>query len=541
MVAAEHTISGYEHNTTYHWQARVKDAAGLYSAWASFGGNSENAPDFDVDTVDPEVIVYDGMTLGADIEFNDGSLNTLSAVWELQDEDVPTDFSGLALWLDGADVNADGSTVSDGAAVSTWFDKSGNGNDIAGTGASTYSSANQAPGYSGTAQPFDDTYDRSGGNVNSQTSFSVVTGDNTDTNAVWYETTTPRVAPGEQGLLGGGTTLTNNNLYGSFISSQQLVTLEYLSSGASTSWLDRSQEFSFSETQIFADSQRLVIGDDTTGGNPLQSNEYVHELIVYNQDLTAAERKAVWNYLECKWGLKDCTVTYEYSIGTSPDGTDLVDWTSTGTTTTFTASTLNLETSDIYYVNIRATDPAGNQKVFNSDGQQVAPSLTFSTSTSSGVVFDNLNAGNSFTDTESTILTTSTNARNGYAVRSYITGSLENVLLDTIGEFDGGTYAAPDTWQGGDEGYGYTSSDTLVDGVNRFNAATCPGGGSGGPCFAPFSLSAPGDIVADNLGPVVGTPISNEQFTITHRVTTNASQSYGTYQTSVIFQATAVY
>ena len=232
---------------------------------------------------------------------------------------------------------------------------------------------------------------------------------------------------------------------------------------------------------------------------------------------------------------------FEYSVGTSPDGTDIVSWTSAALTTSFTETGLSLQTSQLYYVNVRATDVAGNQIVINADGQQVAPSLTFSTSTSGGVVFDNLNASNSFTDTETTTLTTSTNARNGYAVRAYTTGSLENALLDTIGGFDGGTYAAPDTWQGGDEGYGYTSSDLLVDGVNRFNAAVCPGGGSGGSCFAPFSQSSPGDIVADNLGPISGTPITNEQFTITHRVTTNASQQYGTYQTTLIFQATATY
>ena len=111
---------------------------------------------------------------------------------------------------------------------------------------------------------------------------------------------------------------------------------------------------------------------------------------------------------------------------------------------------------------------------------------------------------------------------------------------DTIGGFDGGTYASPDAWEPGDIGYGYTSSDTLVQGVNKFNPAVCDGGGTG-PCFVPFTLSAPGDIVADNPGVISGSPITNEQFTVTHRVTAESSQAFGTYQTTIIYNATANY
>jgi len=322
-LSADVTLSGFMNGSDYHWQARVRDAGGLYSAWVSFGGNAESAADFSIDTDDPTGTVYDGATTSVDIEFNGGELNELSANWDITDAD-----SGVDL--------------------------------------------------------------------------------------------------------------------------------------------------------------------------------------------------------------------FERSIGTSPGSTDILGWTSSALLTSFTETSLTLETSNIYYTNIRATDVAGNQRVFNSDGQQVAPTLTFSTG-SLGVTFNGLNAGNSFTDTETTTLTTSTNARNGYVVRSYLTGPLESVLLDTIGGFDGGSYASTDTWQGGDTGYGYTSSDALVQGLNIFSPPTCPGGGSGGPCFAPFSFSAPGDIIADNPGVISGTPITAEQFVITHRVTTDSSQAQGQYQTVLIFNATAVY
>jgi hypothetical protein len=42
---------------------------------------------------------------------------------------LPTDVAGLKLWLDGSDVNGDGSILSNGTSVATWIDKSGLGNN----------------------------------------------------------------------------------------------------------------------------------------------------------------------------------------------------------------------------------------------------------------------------------------------------------------------------------------------------------------------------------------------------------------------------
>lgn len=42
----------------------------------------------------------------------------------------PTDISGLKLWLDGSNVNGDGTNPSDGASVSVWQDLSGNNYDF---------------------------------------------------------------------------------------------------------------------------------------------------------------------------------------------------------------------------------------------------------------------------------------------------------------------------------------------------------------------------------------------------------------------------
>jgi hypothetical protein len=47
------TVTGLSNGVTYHWRARVRDAAGQVSGWASFGGNAETSGDVAVDIAAP--------------------------------------------------------------------------------------------------------------------------------------------------------------------------------------------------------------------------------------------------------------------------------------------------------------------------------------------------------------------------------------------------------------------------------------------------------------------------------------------------------
>lgn len=255
-------------------------------------------------------------------------------------------------------------------------------------------------------------------------------------------------------------------------------------------------------------------------------------------DGTAAGVDAAYNdgslsSLSANWSGTSVTVSglslYEYSIGTTAGGTDVRTWTNNSTTASVTATGLTLSTSQTYYFNVRVTDNAGNVSgTISSNGQAVAPMLTFAVDSMS-VDFDPLRPSNSYTDTQSLEITTSTNGVGGYVVRQYAT--TPSAGSSTISGFSGGTYASPDSWQGGDTGFGYTSSDTNVQSVNKFQAGTCPGGSAvAAPgCYAPLATAGPGDIVADNTAPVSGTPILNEQFTLTYRVTATATQTAGSY------------
>ena len=61
------TVTGLSTGLTYHWRARVRDAAGQVSGWASFGGNAETSGDVSVDTAAPSgSIVIDSGAAWAD-------------------------------------------------------------------------------------------------------------------------------------------------------------------------------------------------------------------------------------------------------------------------------------------------------------------------------------------------------------------------------------------------------------------------------------------------------------------------------------------
>ena len=246
--------------------------------------------------------------------------------------------------------------------------------------------------------------------------------------------------------------------------------------------------------------------------------------------------------LSGNWDAFTCTVSglqkYEYSIGVTAGGTTIKGWTDNSTTASVTAGSLILHTNELYFINIRATDNASNvSSVVSSNGQQVLPSLSF-TMGSNTISFTNLNSTNNRLDTKTVSLTTSTNAFGGYIIRQYAGGLLTDGT-NTIPMFSAGSYAAPASWgtgfcSGTTCGYGYTSNDTTIQGSNLFSSGTL---------YAPFSQTPSGDIVADHTAAVDGTSgaVSNESFTITHKVAVTALQAAKTYQATVYLIVTGTF
>lgn len=152
-------------------------------------------------------------------------------------------------------------------------------------------------------------------------------------------------------------------------------------------------------------------------------------------------------------------------------------------------------------------------------------SLTFILSASS-ITFNNLTAGNSYTDSsKSTTFTTSTNAYDGYTIYGRDDQPLTSPN-STIANYISPNNA-PTSWSG--TGFGYTTNDNNLigsGGGNRF---------SNGTLYAGFQTTGPGDPVANNFGPITSTPITNEQFTVSYRVTSTSLTPAGTYSNVIIY------
>ena len=158
--------------------------------------------------------------------------------------------------------------------------------------------------------------------------------------------------------------------------------------------------------------------------------------------------------------------------------------------------------------------------------QTITPSLTFGISADQ-ITFNQLSGENSWTDSsKSTVLTTSTNAYHGYTVYGHETEPLTNSYSTQIPDY-GATNGLPTSWTG--LGFGYTTNDSdLIGGaLDRFT--------NGGPKYAGFTTSAPGDPVADHRENVVENPVTGEQFTVSYRVTVNQNQTAGQYHTTLIY------
>ena len=218
-------------------------------------------------------------------------------------------------------------------------------------------------------------------------------------------------------------------------------------------------------------------------------------------------------------------VKSDNTVGTTLTAADFQTYTSWGGVTGEYITELAQNTTYTVKVKARQGDFTETGYGPTDSAATVLPSLTFSVD-SDTVTFDNLNSSNSYTDTtKSTVLTTSTNAYNGYLINARSTGPLTASGLGTIADYASAN-SAPTTWAG--NGFGYTTDDASLTGgtADRFT--------NGGPKYAGFTTSSPGDPVADHPGPLT-TSIVDEDFNISYRVTTTQTQPAGRYSTTVLY------
>lgn len=524
-VTVSHTLTVTDANV-YHWQARIKDAGGLYSTWVTFTDATTTAP-----------VGYwkfnEGTGTSAADSGSGGNAGTLT--------NGPTWAGGKysdAVNFDGNDdvVNMGASSTLAPAilTVTAWIYVS----STSATGGNVVSKGDNS-GYRMRYLTDRSLHFLDRGATNNLSSAAGVFSYDT-----WTHVAFVGDASGLKIYVNGSLIASNATAFGAPNSGNFVVgSRNAAGTGGETfkGMIDEVKVYNYARSVTQLSEDAISGGDfgiDTTAptsGTIYDGNNNGVD-ITFN-DGSLSQLYANWNSFN---GNVSGIVDYEYSVGTTAGGTSIKGWTSNGNNRSATITGMSLQSSQLYYVNIRATDAAGNvmSSFPSSNGQFVAPTLAFSLS-SNNITFDNLNPGNSFTDTETTTITTSTNAYNGYIIKVYKTGLLTASNGSTIGDFNGGTYASPSAFTTSFTGFGYTSSDTLVQGVNKFNPTLCNNGAA--PCYVPFSSSAPGDIAADNPGTISGSPITNEQFTITYKIRTDTTQAAGDYTTNLIYSVIPTY
>ena len=201
--------------------------------------------------------------------------------------------------------------------------------------------------------------------------------------------------------------------------------------------------------------------------------------------------------------------------------TDYQTYTAWGGASGITVTGLTSNTT--YYIRTKARQGDFTESEWGPTASKLTndPALTF-TLDKAALTFNNLNGGNSYTDSsQSDTVTTTTNAINGYTVYGRETQILTSDEGHTINDY-ASPNSAPTSWSG--LGFGYTTSDTTLGGTgtaNRFNNGTY---------YAGFGTTAPGDPVDDNTAPV-----TNDNTTVSYRLTATSSTPAGTYRNTIIY------
>ncbi len=217
----------------------------------------------------------------------------------------PTQILGCQMWLDGADVNGNGITPSNGATVSTWVDKSGQGNSATASVAGTYTTARRAVTFNNsfytTPYPANPTNEtgfyvflttssggpqmllgaNSGGReiaiYNNGNQFGII-----NSLTAW-------------GAITDGGTITTNTLY---------LATSRISGGTSTSIaLNGALSFTGPVTvPAFTAGVLTSLGREAGTSFPFLGN--LHEIIIFNSILSDSQQQQVEGYLAWKWGLQ---------------------------------------------------------------------------------------------------------------------------------------------------------------------------------------------------------------------------------------------
>ena len=226
---------------------------------------------------------------------------------------TPTQISGCALWLDGADPNNTGVLPANGASISTWTDKSGNGRNATTTaGTLTYSLSSKAIIFNGSSYySLPNNTFPTGNNAYS----ILIVSSSTLADFHWIiggGVTTAGQAIGciyyANGIIENGWWTTNIQTTTGIATANKagIIHCFYDSTTLTTFFDGVSRATSSSLGSRNSPSGPNVIGAriDSSVGNVIQALVgNIHEILVFSSGLSSTQRQQIEGYLAWKWGL----------------------------------------------------------------------------------------------------------------------------------------------------------------------------------------------------------------------------------------------
>ena len=232
--------------------------------------------------------------------------------------DAPFDLSKVAsIWLDSTDIDGDGDTTdqSENDVVTRVVDKSGNGNDVTGSGGSAPVLKNLGMNNGNLSIYFDGNDNLTSGANNPNlgtagyTYFVSASTPNRNTTDYNYLFGTRSEADGVAMFLKtNGTTYHLNSVttnsyngvdVGTGVTTKSFVLSDLANPGASRTFSQDGTETSLTTLTNLVAGQQINLGSTGTGGHRLRG--YINEALYFKRVLSDAEMCIVENYLSSKW------------------------------------------------------------------------------------------------------------------------------------------------------------------------------------------------------------------------------------------------
>jgi hypothetical protein len=241
----------------------------------------------------------------------------------------PATISGVQAWYDANDIMGNGTTLANGTAISTWYDKSGNARNATGSNGTTTLVNNSLAGLPGlylTGSNYFGASIPAGTFSSNYVWFAVYKNTNTTgknisvvnrvisggsyANPFLYWNTTAYIT-GSNGIAGGGNSW--NSPYSLYNTTASILNAyifqpSAISFGAYTNGTPLIFTPAAGNTGPSARGDAgnlLLLGTEASLGSSSAFNGYFYEVLVFNSYLTTIQRQTIEGYLAWKWGLQD--------------------------------------------------------------------------------------------------------------------------------------------------------------------------------------------------------------------------------------------